>query len=629
MLTSASPVQLPCWDLTPFYPSPDSEECARDVTSVVEEIADLTVFFDRCSIGRETARPLDEATIATFEEVIGRYNALLAHANTVGVYLHCVTAADAGDLGAQRQLSALQQRGISVPSYPVRVGGLHARFVAWIGSLDVDGLIAGSPVARDHAYVLRKARVQAAHLMSQEAEEVSAALNAAGAVAWSKLHGTVTAGLVVKLERDGRMDSLPMSAVTTLAYDGDRALRRHAHDAGLTAWEGVAVPLAAALNGVKGAQVSLARRRGWASPLDQALLDNGIDQTMLDAMLDAVRATFPAMRRFWRAKARALGLPMLARYDLNAPLGTEAQQWSFEAAHAFIGEQFARYSPRLGALANRAFRERWIDAGPRPGKQGGGFSLRVRDDQSRILYNYSPSFTGMRHIAHELGHAYHDMLLASHAMLQQETPMALGETASIFCEIIVVQAALARADAAERPAILNESLSSAAQTVDLWCRFLFERLVCEAREAGELSIDELKALMIEAQRQTYGDGIDPSTYHPFLWAGVPHFYIPDQPFYNFPYTFGWLFALGLYARYQRDPDAFRVQFDELLSSTGLADPATLAERVGIDLRAPDFWRSSLDIVRGDIDRFEALVDPGQRELDEQAQPSRSSMCHPE
>ncbi len=388
-----------------------------------------------------------------------------------------------------------------------------------------------------------------------------------------------------------------MSAVTALAYDGDRALRRRAHDASLAAWEGVAAPLAAALNGVKGSQVSLARRRNWDSPLDQALLDNGIDRAMLDAlldngidramldalldaMLDAVRATFPVMRRFWRAKARALGLPTLARYDLNAPLGTEAQQWSFEAARAFIGEQFARYSPRLGALADRAFRERWIDAGPRPGKQGGGFSLRVRGDQSRILYNYSPSFTGMRHIAHDLGHAYHDMTLASHAMLRQETPMALGETAGIFCETIVVQAALARADAAERPAILNESLSSAAQfTVDLLCRFLFERLVCEARQERELSIDELKALMIEAQRQTYGDGIDPSTYHPFLWAGVPHFYIPDQPFYNFPYTFGWLFALGLYARYQRDPDTFRVQFDELLSSTGLADPATLAERV--------------------------------------------------
>jgi len=269
---------LPRWDLTPFYPSPDSEECARDVAAVVEEIADLTVFFDHCNIGRQTARPLDEATIATFEEVIGRYNVLLAHAATVGVYLHCVTAADAHDLVAQRHLSLLQQRGVSVPSYPVRIEGLHARFVAWIGSLDVDGLIVGSLVARDHSYVLRQARVQAAHLMSQEAEEVSAALNASGAVAWSKLHGTVTAGLVVALERDGRMDNLPMSAVTALAYDGDRALRRRAHDASLAAWEGVAAPLAAALNGVKGAQVSLARRRTWDSPLDQALLDNGIDR---------------------------------------------------------------------------------------------------------------------------------------------------------------------------------------------------------------------------------------------------------------------------------------------------------------------------------------------------------------
>ena len=611
MPASAKPEELPPWDLTPFYPSPDSEECVRDVAAVIAEIADLTAFFDRCAIGWEAARPLDDATVATFEEAIGRYNSLLAHANTVGVYLHCATAADARDLVAQRHLSALQQHGVSVPSYPLRIAGLHARLVAWIGSLDVDGLIAGSPVARDHAYFLRKAKEQAAHLMSQEAEEVSAALGSAGTVAWSKLHGTVTSGLVVALERGGRMDTVPMSAVPALAYDGDHALRRRAQEASLDVWEHAAVPLAAALNGVKGSQVALARRRGWDSPLDQALLDNGIDRAMLDAMLDAVRATFPDMRRFWRAKARALDLPALARYDLNAPLGAEMRQWPFEAARAFIVEQFEGYSPRLGGLADRAFREGWIDAGPRPGKQGGGFSLRVRGDQSRILYNYSPTFTGMRHIAHELGHAYHDMLLAPHPMLRQETPMALGEMASVFCEIIVVQAALASADAAEQPAILNESLSSAAQfSVDLLCRFLFERMVCEARQERELSIEELKALMIEAQRQTYGEGIDPATYHPFLWASVPHFYIPDQPFYNFPYTFGWLFALGLYARYRRDPEAFRVQYDVLLSSTGLADPATLARRIGIDLRAPDFWRSSLDTVRTDIDHFESLVGAG-------------------
>jgi oligoendopeptidase F len=214
----------------------------------------------------------------------------------------------------------------------------------------------------------------------------------------------------------------------------------------------------------------------------------------------------------------------------------------------------------------------------------------------------------MSTLAHELGHGYHNFNLAQRTMLQKETPMTLAETASIFCETIVRHAAMQNADAQEQLVILEASIQGASQVVvDIASRFLFEQRVFEARKQRELSVDELNTLMLEAQQESYGDALDASLLHPYMWAMKPHYYSADTSFYNYPYMFGLLFGLGLYARYKQDPETFKTSYDSLLSSTGLADAATLASQFGIDIRSVDFWRSSLDIVRDDINRFEELV----------------------
>jgi oligoendopeptidase F len=214
----------------------------------------------------------------------------------------------------------------------------------------------------------------------------------------------------------------------------------------------------------------------------------------------------------------------------------------------------------------------------------------------------------MSTLAHELGHGYHNLNLAHRTMLQRNLPMTLAETASIFCETIIRHAALQRADRQEQIAILEASLQGSCQVVvDITSRFLFEQRVFERRSRRELSIDELNNLMLEAQRETYGDGLDESLLHPYMWAMKPHYYSVGRSFYNYPYMFGLLFGLGLYARYQQDPETFKRGYDDLLSSTGLADAATLAAHFGIDLHAEEFWHASLDIVREDINQFELLV----------------------
>jgi oligoendopeptidase F len=226
------------------------------------------------------------------------------------------------------------------------------------------------------------------------------------------------------------------------------------------------------------------------------------------------------------------------------------------------------------------------------------------------MMNFTGRRTDVLTLAHELGHGYHYLNLAERTMLQRDTPMTLAETASIFCETIIREAGLRSGDTAEQLVILEASLQGACQVVvDITSRFLFEQGVFEARQGRELSVEELNALMLDAQRQTYGDGLDPNALHPYMWAVKGHYY-SNYSYYNYPYMFGQLFGLGLYARYEADPEAFKTSYDELLSATGLADAATLANRFGIDIRTPDFWRASLAIIGDDVERFEALIGAG-------------------
>lgn len=600
---------LPHWNMSTIYPSLESPEFAQAFEQCVQKIAQLSQLFDEHNIHMQDAVTIDDTLVQTLETVIQQYNAVLDLSQTVFTYIRCFVDTNSHDNLAQARMSELEK-------HIVLLAQLEMRFIAWVGSLDVDALIAeqhvqgtAPTIVSEHAFVLRTMKEQAAHLMTPAEEALAAELNVTGGSAWTKLHGNITSQLIVELEVDGQWRTLPMSAIRNMADDEDRDLRRRAYEAELLGWQRVAVPLAAAMNSIKGEVNALVRHRKWASPLDATLFGNRMDRATLDAMLAAARAAFPDFRRYLHAKAKALHLKRLAWYDLFAPVDNETKVWSFAAAADFIVEHFSSYSPRLADFAARAFREQWIDAEPRPGKRDGAYCEALRDDESRVFANFKPSFNGVCTLAHELGHGYHYMNLAQRTPLQRLYPMTLDETASIFCETTICRAALQKADEQEQVAILEELLQRSCQVVvDITSRLLFEQRVFAKRNERELSVDELNTLMIEAQRETYGDGLDEEILHPYMWAVKPHYYFgTHRLFYNYPYMFGLLFGLGLYTRYQQDPDTFRTGYDDLLSSTGMADAATLATRFAIDLRSEAFWTSCLDIIRQDITRFEALT----------------------
>lgn len=592
---------LPHWDMTVIYPGLDSPEFNQGFAHFTEHVANLIQLFDSQQIQAQPRSELTDTTISTFEMVTTHLNTLLAESITLSAYLNCFVTTNTQDTLAQARYSEFQQQS-------AKLSLQRTRYVAWVGSLDVETLIERSPLAKEHAYMLRKASIQAQHLLSAAEEALVAELELSSGFSWRKLHSSITSQLIVPLEIRGEQQTLPMSMVRNLAYDHDREVRRVAYEAELAGWERAAVPLAAAMNGIKGQVNTLARRRGWDSPLDASLFQANIDRATLEAMLTAAHESFVDFRRYMHAKARALGLAKLAWYDIFAPVGEEQKVWEYTEAETFIVEKFGMYSQKLSNFAARAFREHWIDAEPRPGKVDGAYCTSLRKDESRVFANFKPSFNGVSTLAHELGHGYHNLNLAQRTMMQKNTPMTLAETASIFCETIIRHAALEKANKQEQIAILEASIQGSCQVVvDICSRFLFESRTFEQRKQRDLSIAEFNNLMLDAQKETYGDGLDEKLLHPYMWAMKPHYYSTGLSFYNYPYMFGLLFGLGLYARYQQDPTAFRTGYDDLLSSTGLGDAATLATRFGIDIRSIDFWRASFGLIRQDINLFEQLT----------------------
>ncbi|MCU1351918.1 MAG: peptidase family protein [Acidimicrobiales bacterium] len=596
------PAALPHWDVSAIFPSLGSREQAAADEALRAELTRLGARFDELAIRGGEPRPATDADIAAIDELLPMVNGVMERMRLIGAYLYAHVSTDARDDEAATMLSRYQAGTTAMAT-------LNKRLAAWVAAVDPEALAAGSVQAADHAYALRRAAAAAEHQMSEGEEDLAAELSLTGGRAWAKLHGDLTARLTAAIHRPGAAapEVVPMSVARGLATDPDGGVRRAAYEGELAAWDTVTVPLATALNAFKGEANTLNRRRGWTDSLDPALVNNGVDRDALAAMQEAVVASLPDWARYLRAKAGLLGhTDGLPWWDLLAPVG-DPRRFTWPDATTAVADAFAGFSPRLAALVERAVQEQWLDAEPRSGKVGGAFCMSVQGDESRVLLNFDGSFDSVQTLAHELGHAYHNTNLGHRTPLQRQTPMALAETASIFCETIMVQAGLRAAgdDVGARLALLDGDLSGACQVVvDIHSRFLFERAMTAERERGVLSVDRLRELMLDAQAEAYGDGVDPAHRHRDMWAVKGHYY---TAYYNWPYTFGLLFGIGLYAEFERDPDRFRLGYDDLLSATGLAEGAELAGRFGIDIRDVAFWTASLDVLRARIDELVALA----------------------
>jgi pepF/M3 family oligoendopeptidase len=596
--------ELPRWNLGAIYPSFDDPSYSGDKERLVQETGKFL----------ELLKGPVPRNAADLRALLDAYEKTGDLAENRRAYAEAVYTADTAGSRALNEINALE--ALSLP--------LNRALVLFRKRLaeKKDLVLSFSEENQGYGFFLREAIQKADYQMEEPLEDLANDLSRSGADAWTRLHEALSSSIsVVWDDRTGEKKTV--SALRDLAFHPDRSVREKAYHAELGAWASMEQPLAAALNGVKGWALSVDSRRGWPSPLKKSFFQSRISEKTFEALRSAMEASLPMFRAYLKNKARALGLKTLAFYDLFAPLtgppensgGTSrgaAKKWTWQETETFIPRCFDSFDTGMGNFARHAFAFSWIDAQGRKGKVGGAYCTDFPlAGESRILCNFEGSFDAVTTVAHELGHAWHHELIKELPRTQSVYPMTLAETASIFAETIVFEAALKEAGEEERISLIEGSLKDSCQVIcDILSRFYFEKAVFDRRSRGELSPDDFCALMLEAQKASYGDGLDEKLLHPYMWAVKSHYYSAALGFYNYPYAFGQIFSLALYAAYQAEPQGFPVRYRELLKATGSASAEETARLAGFDIEDPAFWEQGIALIAAKAAEFEKRAAAG-------------------
>ena len=579
------------WNLDPIYKGFDDPAYEADLAVAKEKLAQFTAF---------TATLSQENPAAALRQGIDMEEELSVLAGKLGLYASLRQSGNTRDPEAASQLGRLMAvySGMAAP---------EAAFKDWASKLpNLMELVEADDKLRDYHFMFSKMAESSRYLLPGMGEAIMARMQLSGGNAWSDLQGYLTS--TVPVEYDGKITNL--SAIRNLAYDPDGAVRKAAYEAEIACYDRIKDSVAFALNSIKLETISDCQLRGYASPLERTLKHSDMKRETLDAMLGAMDEYLPKFWQYLKAKGKALGHENgLPWYDLFAPMGNAGTKYTTQEAKDLLVKLFSTFDSELAQMVGRAFDEAWIDFYPRDGKSGGAFCAGVEClNESRILTNFDGQFTDVVTLAHELGHAFHNQCIQNHRPLNKDYSMPVAETASTFNECVVMAAAIQAAQSDdERLALIESQLQDATQIIcDIYSRFRFEAMVFENREEKFMNADALCAFMTEAQKQSYGDGLDHNCMHPFMWVCKSHYYGPT--FYNFPYAFGGLFARGLYAQYLAEGEAFVPKYKKLLYTTPVATAEDTAKVAGIDLTDKNFWRAALQTIADQIDLFCQLVE---------------------
>ena len=572
------------WSLKEIYPSFESEEFQRD--------------FERFSNFREVFNGLTlEDNLESIKAAIASLEEFSVLSSRLGNYINLTLTANTTDETANKYRTLFGNAYAALNS-------AYTKVYKFIGSVETD--ITADENLKDYEFYFAEAKQQYKHLLSDELEDVIAKFSISGGDGWEQLFEAMTSGV----EGEFKGEKVTLSEIRNMAYDADAAVRKEAYETELKMYDTIKEPIAFALNNIKQQVLTETSLRGFESPLAQTLEASRMSRKTLDALLEAIREYLPQFRAYLKHKAALLGhengLPF---YDLFAPIGESSRRFTIEESKEFLLENFKGFSEDLAQMTKEAYENNYIDFLPRKGKVGGAFCSNLPFiKQSRILTNFSGSLSDVVTIAHELGHAYHGLHIENHRVLNQEYSMPVAETASTFNENIVMNTVISEASDAEKVALLESQLQDTTQIiVDIYSRYLFESAVFENREKSFMFSKDLEQLMLDAQKEAYGDGLDPDAMHPYMWACKPHYYSSGLSFYNFPYAFGGLFSKGLYAIYQEQPEGFVEKYQELLRATTVTSAEDTAKVLGVDVEDSAFWKKALAQVADNIEQFIALT----------------------
>lgn len=594
------------WDLDSLLPHPETDEFQAELTKLQADLRELAE-----ASGQLPPISADDDAVSRWKEFLKRYEPVWGRMLDMRSFIGCHAAADARNTLFQRleaRLAALEPlrsritTNLEFACRETEAGDLEAFAAAdaWLSKI---------------RFYLEDSRENARLRLPREQESLAADLAVDGIHAWGRLYDRISGALKIQVMEHGELVEKSPSQVQ---FDSpERSVRQNNFYAADRAWAGIAEDCADALNHLSGTRLTLYGRLGLQDHLDAPLRYNRLQRETLETMWSAISGRKKTLTAYLQKKADLLGIDQMTWYDITAPLPrferhAPSPKIDYDTACGLIGKTFDGFSGEFGDFAERALREGWVEAENRAGKRQGGFCTGFySQQQSRIFMTYTDTADSMSTLAHELGHAWHSYVLRDQPLYLQDYPMNLAETASTFAEAVLGEHRLeASTSATEQLSMLDNMLGDAvAFLMNIHARFLFEDRYHQERLKGELPAERFSELMQSAQQEAYAGALADDGWNPRFWVSKLHFYISELPFYNFPYTFGYLLSLGLYAVAGESGEDFPEKYRELLLATGsMNSEEAVQSTFGYDLREPTFWNRSLDIVEARVNRFMELAD---------------------
>ena len=592
------------WDLDRIFPGGiSSPQLQTKITKVTQQLAEARTALTNWRTDADTP---DNDWFVLIVNDLQKIQAGLAQCE---VFVVAVQSADAKNTQAGTILNQLYQ-------LDNQLDNLLNRFKKGLVNLDDSTFkaILTQPALKAVAFNLTEMREQGRDLLADSTEALINNLSLDGFQAWSDHYDTLVNQLKINYtDEHGQTHQLSAGqAQNMLAAAMPNAQRAQLMQNWEATWQANAAPFADTLNHLAGFRLTNYQAHGLTNFLQKPLELNRMSQATLDAMYQVVAEDKGLLLHYLQRKAALLGKSQLDWQDVEAPLdlGGHPTSQTYDQAADFVITNFQKFSPKMAHLAKYALEHRWVEAENRPNKRPGGYMDNLPETQeSRIFMTFTGSPNDTATLAHELGHAFHADVIKDLPLWRQDYAMNVAETASTFSELIVADASVKAAhDPKTKLQLLDTKMQNPlAMFLDIRARFLFETRFYDARKRGIVTPDELSALMLAAQKEAYGNAL--TTYHPMFWASKLHFYLSDVPFYNFPYTFGYLFSLGIYAQAKQQPD-FEERYIALLRDTANMTTEELAQKhLGVDLTKPAFWQAGVALIKRDIDEFMALSAP--------------------
>ena len=594
------------WELDSILPHPESPAFRAVLNDFRSRLTKLVEETDRLPL--LNAEP---QSVSVWKRLLTEYAAVEMLAGDLSSFAGCHAAADAANKLFQQlegELSALDPLRAQIATsieFAVKEANADA----------LSKMLAADAELGELRFFFDERRRNSALRLPKEREQLANDLAVDAIHAWGRLYDRLSGELKIKIMERGEV--VEKSPGQVMFDSPQRAVRENNFFAADKAWTTIQDSCADALNHISGFRLTKSKHLGVTGDdahLVAPLRHNRMRRETLDAMWSAVTARKPVLLKYLAKKAELLGLKKLAWFDLSAPLPSssgDSDELHYDDACDIVIRTFREFSPDFGDFAEQAVREQWIEVENRAGKRQGGFCTGLpTKQQSRIFMTYTNSADSMSTLAHELGHAYHSHVLWDRPYFLQDYPMNLAETASTFAEAVLGEQQLRTAkSAAEELKLLDNMLGDAvAFLMNIHARFVFEDNFHRERREGEVSSQRLSELMLAAQREAYLDALVDDGWNPRFWVSKLHFYISGLPFYNFPYTFGYLLSLGTFATAKSFSGDFPARYRKLLIATGCCEAEEAVQStLGDDLTKPDFWNRSLDVVEQRVERFLQLA----------------------